>query len=287
MSPAVVTGGSDGLGYAIASALTAQGADLILIARDPDRLKAARDSLLQHGTSVHTLTADLSDPGAVTTVAREILALTDRVSTLVNNAGTAHFASLGDTSTDAFDTMWHLNVKVPFLLSQALLDALILARGSIINISSYWAHKMAAGRTSAAYSATRDAINSMTRALASELGPSGVRVNAIAPGAVHTSTYEHAYLGQMNPQQRQAHDQQVSVAYPLGPIGSPQDIAEAAAYLASPRAARWTTGIILAVDPAHWVRRPPGSAIVMAMPSGATSAASDSDSPSRANFVAW
>ncbi|MCO5972727.1 SDR family NAD(P)-dependent oxidoreductase [Actinoallomurus soli] len=250
---AVVTGGSDGLGYAIAGALAAQGADLILVARDPGRLEAARKSLLQHGTSVHTLATDLSDPGAVTPVAQQILALTDRVDTLVNNAGTAHFGSLRDTSTEEFDAMWQLNVKVPFLLSRALLDALILARGSIINISSYWAHKMAAGRSSAAYSATRGAINSMTRALANELGPSGVRVNAIAPGAVHTPTYEHAYLGRMSPQQRETHDQQVSIAYPLGRIGRPQDIAEAAAYLASSRA-QWTTGIILAVDGGLTVR---------------------------------
>jgi NAD(P)-dependent dehydrogenase (short-subunit alcohol dehydrogenase family) len=244
---AVITGGSDGLGHAIADALAARGGDLILIARNPDKLAAARSALLRHGTSVHTLAADLSEPDAAATTARRILTLTDRVETLVNNAGTAHFGSLETTTAESFDAMWQLNVKVPFLLSQALLNPLILAGGSIINISSYWAHKMTAGRNSAAYSATRGAINSMTRALASELGPSGVRVNAIAPGAVHTPTYEHAYLGPMSPQQRDAHDQHVRTAYPLARIGSPEEIAEAAAYLASPRA-RWTTGAILNID---------------------------------------
>ena len=250
---AVVTGGSDGLGHAIAGALAAQGADLILIARDPDKLAAARDALLRHGTSVHTLAADLSEPDAAATAAQRILALADRVDTLVNNAGTAYFGSLASTTGETFDAMWHLNVKVPFLLSQALLDPLTLAGGSIINISSYWAHKMTAGRSSAAYSATRGAINAMTRALASELGPSGVRVNAIAPGAVLTPTYERAYLGSMSPEQRDAHDQHVRTAYPLGRIGTPEEIAEAAAYLASPRA-RWTTGTILNIDGGLTVR---------------------------------
>ncbi|MEV7424451.1 SDR family oxidoreductase [Streptomyces sp. NPDC091212] len=103
------------------------------------------------------------------------------------------------------------------------------------------------------YSATRGAVNAMTRALASELGPSGVRVNAIAPGAVHTPTYEHAHLGPMSPEQQDIHDQHVRAAYPLGRIGTPEDIAEAAAYLASSRA-RWTTGTVLSVDGGLTVR---------------------------------
>ncbi|GAA3354750.1 hypothetical protein GCM10017744_014460 [Streptomyces antimycoticus] len=179
---AVITGGSEGLGYAIADAFATEGADLVLLARDREKLDRARHTLAGHGTTVRTLSVDLADPGAVTTAARQVLALTERVDTLVNNAGTAHFSPLAQTSADSFDAMLHLNVRVPFLLAQALLPALVEGRGSIINISSYWAHKMVADRPSAAYSATRGAINAMTRALANELGPSGVRVNGIAPG---------------------------------------------------------------------------------------------------------
>lgn len=248
---AVVTGGSDGLGYAIAEALAAQGADLILIGRNPRRLDHARTALLAQGTIVHTLPADLAEPDAATTISESVRSLTDRVDTLVNNVGVAHLTPLADTTPDMIDAMWHLNVKVPLLLSQALLAELTRAQGSIINISSYWARKMPAGRPSAAYSATRGAINSMTTALANELGPHGIRVNAIAPGAVHTPTYQHAYLDQMTPQQRAAYDSGIKTAYPLGRIGAPQDIAQAAAYLAT---AQWTTGALLTVDGGLTVR---------------------------------
>jgi NAD(P)-dependent dehydrogenase (short-subunit alcohol dehydrogenase family) len=248
---AVVTGGSGGLGLAIADALAQDGADLVLVARDHDRLKTAAEELGRHGTTVHTVSADLRASDAAARIAARVGELTDRVDTLVNNVGTAHFASLPDTTVDAMETMWHLNVEVPLLLSQQMLPALLTARGNIINISSYWAHKMVAGRHSAAYSATRGALNSMTRALASELGPQGVRVNAIAPGAVHTPTYERSYLAPMTAEQRTAHDEQIERSYPLQHLGTAQDIAAAAVYLSS---ARWTTGAVLAVDGGLTVR---------------------------------
>ncbi|MFH8807305.1 SDR family NAD(P)-dependent oxidoreductase [Streptomyces hygroscopicus] len=248
---AVVTGGSEGLGLAIADAFAADGADLILVARNRDKLQAAAGELGRHGTAVRTVAADLSAPDAPARIAAQVADLTDRVDTLVNNVGTAHFASLADTTVDAMNTMWHLNVQVPLLLSQQLLPALLNARGNIINISSYWAHKMVAGRSSAAYSATRGALNSLTRALANELGPQGVRVNAIAPGAVHTPTYERSYLAPMTAGQRTAHDRRIEDSYPLGRLGTAHDIAAAAAYLAS---AQWTTGAILAVDGGLTVR---------------------------------
>ncbi|MFE0872723.1 SDR family NAD(P)-dependent oxidoreductase [Streptomyces rochei] len=242
---AVVTGGSEGLGLAIADALARDGANLILVARNRGKLETAAKELGRRGTVVHTVPADLSAPDAPALIARHVGNLTTRVDTLVNNVGTAHFASLVDTTVEEMNTMWHLNVQVPLLLSQQLLPALMNAQGSIINISSYWARQMVAGRHSAAYSATRGAINSMTRALASELGPQGVRVNAIAPGAVRTPQYERSYIVPMTAEERAAHGQQIERSYPLGRLGTADDVAAAAAYLAS---AQWTTGTILAVD---------------------------------------
>ncbi len=244
---AVITGGSEGLGYAIADAFATEGADLVLIARDQDGLDRARRTLSAHGTTVRTLCLDLADHGAADTAAERVLELTDRVDTLVNNAGTAHFSPLAQTSANTFDTMLHLNVRVPFLLAQALLPALTDGRGSIVNITSYWADSTGTDRPSAAYSATRGAINAMTRALAGELGPSGVRVNAIAPGAVHTAAYEREPEVPMSEEQRAEHDRRTADAYPLGRIGAPREVAAAAAFLASPQAG-WTTGTIMNVD---------------------------------------
>ncbi|MEU8827627.1 SDR family oxidoreductase [Streptomyces sp. NPDC048636] len=244
---AVITGGSEGLGYAIADAFATEGADLVLIAGDPEKLDRARQTLSRHGTTVRTLRLDLADHDAVTTAAQRVLELTDRVDTLVNNAGTAHFSPLAQTSADTFDTMLHLNVRVPFLLAQALLPALTAGRGSIVNITSYWADSTGTDRPSAAYSAGRGAINAMTRALAGELGPSGVRVNAIAPGAVRTAAYEREHIDPMSAEQRAEHDRRTGDAYPLGRIGAPREVAAAAAFLASPQAG-WTTGTIMNVD---------------------------------------
>jgi len=244
---AVITGGSDGIGYAIADRLASRGADVVLVARNRRKLDDAAEGLRRHGNAVDVISSDLMQPEAVADVLASLRRVTDRVDVLVNNAGVARFADLSDTTDSAVEAVFHLNAKVPLALTRGLLTALGAARGSVVNISSYWATKMVAGRASAAYSASRAAVEGMTKALASELGARGIRVNAVAPGAVNTETYQRAYLDSMSPAERARHDEYVRSAYPLGRIGSPQDVAAAAEFLCSADAA-WITGAVLAVD---------------------------------------
>ncbi len=126
------------------------------------------------------------------------------------------------------------------------MGALADSKGCVINISSYFANRMLVGRTTTAYSITKGALNSFTKSLAFEVGKLGIRVNAIAPGSVLTPQFERN-LSALSPQGREAFEQMVKNIYPLGKIGSAQDIGEAAVFLASD-AAKWVSGAIFAID---------------------------------------
>jgi len=245
---ALITGGSEGIGLAIADAFAREGADLVLLARDPGKLDSAAAELRTHGAAVTTVSVDLADPAAVTGLPAGLAA-----DILVNNAGVAHLKPLAETTLADFDSMVRVNLGVPFQLVQRLLPSLVAARGSVVNISSYWGTKMVADRPASVHSATRGALNSFTQALASELGPAGVRVNAIVPGSVRTPGSERRFLGPMTDDQRADYDDYVRRAYPMGRIGRPADVAAAALYLAAPENT-WVTGSILTVDGGFAVR---------------------------------
>ena len=247
---ALITGGSHGIGFAVAEEFAQAGAGVVLMARTRERLEAAARALAPHGVPVHLLEVDLADLDALE---RAMGSLAVEVDVLVNNVGLAHLKPVEDITPAEFDAMVTMNLAVPFRLTQLLLPSLVARRGSIVNISSYWAGKMVAGRSSSVYSATRGAIESLTLALASELGPRGVRVNAVAPGSVRTPTFERSYLGPMSDEQRAAYDEYVQRAYPLQRIGTPRDVAKAVLYLASDDDA-WTTGAIVPVDGGLTVR---------------------------------
>ncbi|GAA4845799.1 SDR family NAD(P)-dependent oxidoreductase [Saccharopolyspora rosea] len=234
---ALITGGSEGIGLAIATAFAREGANLVLLARDRRKL----DALTLPNT--RTVAVDLNDEDALVAAVGSL-----DVDVLVNNVGVSHMPPLAELTKPQFDAMVHLNLRVPVLLTQLLRERLT----AIVNISSYWADKMVAGRPSSVYSATRGALNSLTKALANELGPD-VRVNAIAPGSIRTPTFERAYLAQMTSDQRADYEHYVHDAYPAQRIGEPEDVAEAAVYLASDDA-RWVTGTVLQVDGGLTVR---------------------------------
>jgi len=182
----VITGGSEGIGLGIAKAFAKNGASVVLVARDKEKLRAAAATLSPFGVEVKVVSADLSDRLAVRKTAEDILRSWPDIDVLVNNAGTARFTPFTATTETDLDLLLNLNVKAPYLLTQHLFGALEARKGVVINISSYFSHRMLPGRPSTAYSLSKGAIDAFTKSLASEAGPRGVRVNAIAPGTVNT-----------------------------------------------------------------------------------------------------
>ena len=244
---AVITGGSDGIGLGIAKAFAREGANLLLIGKDPEKLQRAQQELLnEFGVQVHTLSADLSKTEIVTEVVKDIERLLPTVDILVNNAGLGKFVPFEQVDNTLYDAHFNLNVKAPYFLTQSLLPALVKSKGNVINISSYFAHRMLPNRATTVYSATKGALNSFTKALAFEVGQLGVRVNAIAPGSISTPQFNRN-LQALTPKKQAAFETMVKEIYPLQHIGTPEDIAKACVFLASDNAS-WITGTVLAVD---------------------------------------
>lgn len=243
---AVITGGSDGIGLGIAHSFAENGANLILIGRDTGKLEKAKNELVEYEAEIHILSADLSNTDEIKNLSEQILALFPKVDILVNNAGIGKFVPFSETGISLLDLHLTLNVKTPYLLTQQLLASLIETQGNVINISSYFAHRMLQGRTTTAYSITKGALNSFTKSLAFEIGHLGVRVNGIAPGSVLTPQFNRNLHSLPDDKQKAFHEM-VKNIYPLGKIGTPDDIGKASVFLASNHAS-WITGTILAVD---------------------------------------
>lgn len=243
---AVITGGSDGIGLAIASAFAAEGANLWLIARNAEKIAAAAESLRAKGVSVRFTAADLTNPTAAEQVGAEIAEAWDGLDVLVNNAGMARFTSFPDVSAEEMQAQVQLNLLSPYLLTQRLLPQLVSAQGSVINISSTSAHRLIPGRPASVYAMTKGGLNSLTKALSLELGPQGVRVNAIAPGTIQTPLTQKM-IAAMSEERKAEYDQFVRKSFALGRLGEPEDVAHLAVYLASAEA-KWTTGSVFIVD---------------------------------------
>lgn len=243
---ALITGGSDGIGFAIAEAFAKQGANLILIGRDKEKLLQREKLLKQYAVTVHILATDISNKDAIAEIVEQVRTKNIKINIIVNNAGIARFIPFASTDIPALDYHLNLNVKAPYLLTQALLDHLVVSQGNVINISSYFSKRMLPDRPSTAYSMTKGAIESFTKALAFELGPQGVRVNAIAPGTIATPQVA-SNMERLDNAAKERFNSMITSIYPLQTIGVPSDIANMAVFLASEQA-KWITGGIFPVD---------------------------------------
>ena len=241
---ALVTGGSEGIGFAIAEAFLREGAEICLVGRDAGKLDAARTKL--GGGAVETISADLATGAGIDTVVEHVKGSGRTLDILVNNAGVALLVPFDSVTAEQYQQSFALNVTAVFFLTQRLLPLLAPNGASVINISSYFASKMIPKRPSSLYSLSKGALNSLTKSLAFELGPRGIRVNAIAPGTVDTAMRRKRVDNLPAAAQAELRAY-VERSYPLGRIGRTDDIAGIAVYLASAEAA-WTSGGIFAID---------------------------------------
>lgn len=239
----VITGGSRGLGYAMAEAYFAAGARRIYItARKVEECEQAAQQLSELGECI-ALTGDLSRMDEVQRLAAELAEREDSIDVLVNNAGCGWMAPMGEFPESGWDKVMTLNVKTPFFLTQALLPLLkhkasATNTASVINIGSI-AGIMARTDT-LSYAPSKTAIHQVTRNLAVELADDHIRVNAIAPGRFFTKMTE--YVGT----ESDAYKAEIA-AIPLHRWGSDPDIQGVAIMLASPAGA-FVTGQIIPVD---------------------------------------
>jgi len=242
----VVTGGTDGIGFAIADRFARGGSNVLVMGKEQDVCDQAVERLRRHRVDARALCVDFARPDAVDLTVQAVHAAQGQVRTLVNNVGMIRFTPLAQARAAEFDDFVNVNIRPAFFLTQALLPRLAASRGNVINLTSYFASKMLPGRPSTLYSMTKGAIKSLTTAMAYELGPQGIRVNAIAPGTVN-SPGRTAEILKMPAAAQERLAEYNRQGYPIGRIGEPEDVANLAFFLASPEAA-WITGSTMAVD---------------------------------------
>lgn len=233
---ALVTGGSRGIGAAIALALAEKGADVaITYERSVDRASQVVQAIEAIGRKATAIQADNADPAAVKRSVDKAAEGLGGLDILVNNAAIALYASIADVLVETIDALLAVNVRGPVLAAQAAIPYLS-AGGRIVTIGSAGAERIV-GDTGTIYFMTKSALHSFTRGLARELGPRDVTVNLVQPGSTDTD---------MNPANGPFSEFQRNLS-PLGRYGTPEDVAAAVAFLASP-SARHITGAILTVD---------------------------------------
>jgi NAD(P)-dependent dehydrogenase (short-subunit alcohol dehydrogenase family) len=243
---AVITGGSEGIGLEIARIFAENGANLLLIARNNEKLNNATSELSRFGVDIKIISHDLSDTCHLSELCNKILTIFPDIHILVNNAALAKFTKFEEVGVEELTEQIDLNLKAPFLLIQGLLNSFIKNKASVINISSFHAEKSLPVLQSTAFSATKGALNSLTKSLAYELGTSGIRVNAVAPGNILTTKVK-AFIENIPDEKKLEFGKFIKSIYPLGKIGQTLDIANMVLFLASEQAS-WITGSVFNVD---------------------------------------
>jgi 3-oxoacyl-[acyl-carrier protein] reductase len=233
---ALVTGGSRGIGRAIVLAMAESGASVAACyTRESDAVKSLAGELERIGNGSYVVQTDVADEQAVKTLVDDVVGRFARIDILVNNAGVVSHATLADLEPAEWHRIVDTNLTGMYLVTRAALNSMPDG-GSIINVTSAVAMRGMVGRTH--YTASKAGVMGFTRSLCKEVGPRGIRVNAIAPGIIETDQ-----VAGLTDEQRTRYSSLAA----LNRLGSPEEVAGAALFLASDLS-RFVTGHTLNVD---------------------------------------
>ena len=235
---AIITGGTRGIGYQTVQKFLENKAQVVLFGSKKESVLKAIESLKTKNSNYEVLGfyPDLTNFEEVTNVFKEVKEKFGRIDILVNNAGISSSTKLEDYTISEYDKIVDLNLKGVFICSKAVLPYLKETKGVILNTSSMVS--IYGQPSGVLYPATKFAVNGLTKSLARELAPYGIRVNAVLPGIIETDMVKNLPEEVINP---------LIKSIPLGRIGTPEDISNAFLFLASDMAS-YITGALLSVD---------------------------------------
>ena len=233
---AVVTGGTRGIGYAIVEKFLENGAQVILFGSREQTVNNTLETLRKKYSKVDGFYPKLTDEKELSSVFQQIKDTYGHIDILVNNAGISSKTKLEDYTEEEYDKVSDLNIKSVFTCSKVILPYLKETKGVILNTSSMVS--IYGQPSGVMYPTSKFAVNGMTKSLARELAPFGIRVNAVAPGIIETDMVRRLPKEMIEP---------LIQTIPLGRIGKPEDIANAFVFLASDMAS-YITGVVLSVD---------------------------------------
>ncbi len=239
---AVVTGASSGIGRAVSLRFAADGATVVAVGRNQAELSSLRDEARQFEGVVKPHLADVTETSQMDRLVTETIEFHGKIDILVNAAGIIKNGSIEDTTLDDWDKMMNVNLRSLFYLTQKVVPHLVASKGNIVNVSSVTG--LRAFPNVLAYCVSKAATDQLTRCSALELAPKGVRVNAVNPGVVVTNLHKRGGMSEENYETFVANAKNT---HPLGRAGTPQEVADLIAFLASDKAG-WITGASYPID---------------------------------------
>ena len=239
MRTAIITGASGGIGYQTSLAFVKAGYAVVAVynSNEASAKKLAEEAQKSYNGIVYPVKIDLASSKSISDRIKEILSEFKSIDVLVNNAGVSYVGLLQDTSEQDYDRVFNVNMKSAFLLTKAVLPSMIEKKhGKIVNVSSMWGERGASCEV--VYSASKAALVGFTKALAKEVGPSGINVNTVLPGVIDTK---------MNSRLTPEDIEELKDSTAMGRIGTPEEIAELILYLCSEKSS-FITGQAIAAD---------------------------------------